>query len=131
MAPPASAYPADHVALAGHGFGHGRGMGQYGSLGYAIDHGWDYKRILGHYYGGTHEGTLEGGDGGYLMKVRIMDRNEKDTIVTGNALTHDNQPVPGNAVLIRRVAVNQWELYSTANAECGPATWGSPFATKI
>ena len=128
-APPASAYPADHVALAGHGFGHGRGMGQYGSLGYSIDHGWDYKRILAHYYGGTHEGTLEGGDGGYLMKVRIMDRNGTDTIVTSSGgMTHDGQPVPGTAVLVRRTGVNLWELY--AADQCGPTTWGSPFATK-
>ena len=31
-------------------------MGQYGSLGYAVDHGWGYKQILGHYYSNTSEG---------------------------------------------------------------------------
>jgi SpoIID/LytB domain protein len=123
-AAPAAAYPADRVALAGHGFGHGRGMGQYGSLGYAIDHGWDYKRILAHYYGGTHEGSLEGGDGGYLMKVRIMDRNGTDTIVTaaqGGFVTIDGDPTPRNAILVRRVGVNQWQVY--AGNTCSGEPW--------
>jgi SpoIID/LytB domain protein len=41
------------VSFVGHGWGHGRGMGQYGALGYAVDHGWGYQQILDHYYGGT------------------------------------------------------------------------------
>jgi SpoIID/LytB domain protein len=123
QATPAGAYPADHVALAGHGFGHGRGMGQYGALGYSIDHGWDYKRILAHYYGGTHEGSLEGGDAGYEMRVRIMDRNGTDTIVTatdGGAVTVDGDPTPQQAILVRRTGVNQWQVFTnTANGSAG------------
>ena len=38
--------------LVGHGWGHGRGMGQYGALGYATG-GWSYTQIVAHYYGGT------------------------------------------------------------------------------
>ncbi len=40
----------------GRGWGHGRGMGQYGALGYAQDHGWNTNQILDHYYGGTTGG---------------------------------------------------------------------------
>jgi hypothetical protein len=36
---------------------HGRGLSQYGALGYAIGSGWDHRRILDHYYGGTTSGT--------------------------------------------------------------------------
>ncbi len=39
------------VTLLVHGYGHGRGMGQYGALGYALDSGWTYQQILTHYYG--------------------------------------------------------------------------------
>ncbi len=39
------------VTLSVHGYGHGRGMGQYGALGYALDNGWTYQQILTHYYG--------------------------------------------------------------------------------
>ena len=53
---PAQAFPGDTVNLEGHGFGHGRGLGQYGSLGYALA-GWDHRRILAHYFGGTTVGS--------------------------------------------------------------------------
>jgi SpoIID/LytB domain protein len=50
-AAPAWALPST-LTIVGHGWGHGRGMGQYGALGYAED-GWTYQQILAHYYGGT------------------------------------------------------------------------------
>ena len=46
------AYPAS-VTVTGRGLGHGDGLSQYGSLGYAVDYGWDWTAILAHYYGGT------------------------------------------------------------------------------
>ena len=38
------------LVVEGRGWGHGRGMGQYGSLGYAIDEGWTRDQILEHFY---------------------------------------------------------------------------------
>jgi stage II sporulation protein D len=38
--------------ITGHGWGHAIGMSQWGADGYA-QHGWDYRRILAHYYQGT------------------------------------------------------------------------------
>jgi stage II sporulation protein D len=54
---PASAEAAKRFTIRGAGFGHGVGMSQYGAMGYA-SHGWDYKRILAHYYTGTALGVL-------------------------------------------------------------------------
>src|SRR5260370_41283035 len=51
-----AASPGTTVTLTGHGFGHGRGMGHYGALGYAIDEGWTYRQILDHFYGGSRLG---------------------------------------------------------------------------
>src|SRR6266480_2741560 len=62
-APPAGAFPGPTVDLVGHGFGHGRGMGQYGSLGYALK-GVAYPEILKKYYGNTTAGNLSGVAGG-------------------------------------------------------------------
>lgn len=45
--------------VAGHGFGHGVGMSQYGAYGYA-SHGKDYRFILAHYYSGTAVVDLPG-----------------------------------------------------------------------
>src|SRR3954471_7320608 len=53
LAPTASA--GTLFLLDGRGWGHGVGMSQWGAEG-AARHGWDYKRILAHYYPGT---TLE------------------------------------------------------------------------
>ena len=56
---PATA-PADiHWEVEGRGFGHGIGMSQYGAYGMG-QNGWDYRRILGHYYTDTELGTAEG-----------------------------------------------------------------------
>jgi SpoIID/LytB domain protein len=76
--PAAQAYPAATVELTGHGWGHGRGLGQWGALGYALDHGWAYSQILNHYYGGTHAGSL-GGD--VPMSVQLTRFDGRDTVV--------------------------------------------------
>jgi SpoIID/LytB domain protein len=52
-APTAIAWPTSDVVITGHGFGHGRGMGQWGAYGYATSYSWNYQQILSHYYGGT------------------------------------------------------------------------------
>ena len=40
------------VIFEGYGRGHGVGMSQYGANAYAKS-GWDYEKILKHYYSGT------------------------------------------------------------------------------
>jgi stage II sporulation protein D len=55
----ATAEAATVQVVRGAGFGHGIGMSQYGAYGLA-QHGWDYRRILGHYYSGTRIGEAPG-----------------------------------------------------------------------
>src|SRR3954451_21668293 len=43
---------ASVLVLRGHGWGHGLGLSQWGTYGYA-KRGWMYDRILAHYYTGT------------------------------------------------------------------------------
>ncbi|GAC1543167.1 MAG: hypothetical protein NVS3B12_31550 [Acidimicrobiales bacterium] len=76
---PAAAASAPSVSLIGHGFGHGRGMSQYGSLGYAIDKGWTYHQILDHYYGGTTAGQAPPDS---IMTVDMTSRDGQETIVS-------------------------------------------------
>ncbi|MGF1598275.1 MAG: SpoIID/LytB domain-containing protein [Acidimicrobiales bacterium] len=61
--PAAAAVAADAATLeiTGRGWGHGRGLGQYGAYGYALDHGWSSTQILDHYYQGTTGGPVPGG----------------------------------------------------------------------
>ncbi len=44
------------VEITGRGWGHGRGLGQYGAYGYAQNYGWTSAQILDHFYGGTVAG---------------------------------------------------------------------------
>jgi stage II sporulation protein D len=53
----APAQGASTLVVTGAGFGHGIGMSQYGTLGFA-QHGWTAPRILAHYYTGTTLGRL-------------------------------------------------------------------------
>lgn len=60
--------------LEGHGYGHGRGMSQWGAQG-AATLGVRYPEILGFYYPGT---TLSQGDDGRSLKVHITGDNDGD-----------------------------------------------------
>ncbi|MBM3828900.1 MAG: hypothetical protein FJW09_09705, partial [Actinobacteria bacterium] len=61
------------IVVTGQGNGHGRGLSQYGALGWAIGRGdgtpWDYTRILDHYYGGTVMGAVPAGQ---RITVRML-----------------------------------------------------------
>ncbi len=55
-----STKPANPTSLriTGRGYGHGRGLGQWGAYGYATQLGWSYRQILEHFYGGTAAGGI-------------------------------------------------------------------------
>jgi len=81
---PAAAHPHSRVEIIGGGWGHGRGMGQYGALGYARDHGWNSRQILDHYYGGTTQGPAPSVD--YLdpdhLRVQLAYMNGRTPTIT-------------------------------------------------
>jgi SpoIID/LytB domain protein len=92
-APVAVSVTDAQVTFTGHGWGHGRGMGQYGALGYAVDHGWSWKQILDHYYGGT---TL-GDAGNPEMTVELTGLNGKPLVVVGTSILVNGQPIGATA----------------------------------
>ena len=65
------------VQFTGHGYGHGRGMGQWGAYGYATT-GASYRDILGLYYGGTTLGT----QGNAPITVALSGQDGADLVVT-------------------------------------------------
>ncbi len=56
--PAAAASGTATIEISGRGWGHGRGLGQYGALGYAENYGWGSEQILDHFYSGTTAGTV-------------------------------------------------------------------------
>jgi len=79
--PHVSTVAGDEMTFSGHGWGHGRGMGQYGALGYAVDQAWTYRQILEHFYGGTVVGNV-GNVGDPEMAVELLAMNGKPLVVT-------------------------------------------------
>jgi SpoIID/LytB domain protein len=76
-APAAPGQAAPTFTISGHGYGHGRGLGQFGSLGYALA-GFRYDQILGHYYGGTWMANI----GLPNITVRLTAADGGETLVT-------------------------------------------------
>jgi len=124
----ASAYPAATVTLTGHGYGHGRGMGQYGALGYAVDHGWSYRQILDHFYGGTSAGSTSTSS---LVTVDMTAHDGQDTIVLqaqGQMVTSpavnlgcgSGQPC---AVRVQRVGAGSFRVYHGTACSGGAGGW--------
>jgi stage II sporulation protein D len=68
FAAPAQADAQTRWVADGAGWGHGIGMSQYGAKG-AAENGWDYRRILGHYYSNTEIGDA----GGRTIRVLLGD----------------------------------------------------------
>lgn len=52
---------SETITITGRGWGHGRGLSQWGAFGYATGRSggpWDHRTILGHYYGDTQAGNI-------------------------------------------------------------------------
>ena len=124
-ASPAAAYPSSTVVISGHGYGHGIGMGQWGSLGYAIgaDNGAGndtYQQILAHYYGNTtltstNDSTaMHGGN----VWVAMTEANAIDTIVSASSGSVSYGSGSAPAVLFHQVGTDLFQI------ETGPGCGG-------
>lgn len=128
-ATPATAAIKGDVTINGHGYGHGRGLSQYGSLGYAVDHGWHYTQILDHYYGGTTLGPVPNND----ITVELLSLRGTTPAITGQAVHVNGVPTNAPVLRVRREAPGQFAI-DTAPACAGPWTsWSGvlPAGTTI
>jgi stage II sporulation protein D len=71
--------PDTVLTVPGHGWGHGRGMGQWGARGYA-EQGKTYPQILATYYDGTTLGTRD-----TTEPIRVLVETSPDVLVTSDA----------------------------------------------
>ena len=106
---PVRAAPGDvNVGLAmvieGQGNGHGRGLSQYGAVGWSTIYGKDWTWILDHYYGGTSMGAVPAGT---RMTVRLTAQDDLQTAVIasgGNAFWVGGTPGYFTSMVAREVA---------------------------
>lgn len=111
--------PPSSVTFRGHGFGHGRGMGQWGALGYAVDHGWTHAQILDRYYGGTVTTSVAPAE----SRVYLAASKGRELIVTqsAGALRVDGHSADVAAARIARLGSGQFRMWRGASCS-GPWT---------
>lgn len=109
---------AEPVALVveGTGYGHGRGMSQWGSYGWAVNNGWSWTRILDHYYGGTTLGDAPA-DARVRVRLAALDGARSVGVVSqaANAVFHVHSRPAWQAV---EVSEGTYDLYSSASRRC-------------
>jgi stage II sporulation protein D len=96
LAAPA-AQAATKLTITGAGFGHGIGMSQYGTYGYAL-HLKSYDFILGHYYTGTTLGAL---DANPEIKV-LLQGGKKSISFSGGLNAGDENLDPAQTYSVKR-----------------------------
>jgi SpoIID/LytB domain protein len=135
VATPAGAAASSSVVLTGHGFGHDIGMGQWGSLGYALgdDAGagnYAYAQILTHFYGGTALETLGTAPAPAAFNsgnvtVAMTENNGDDLIATAASGTLGVAGVTGTptAVLFHLIGPGStYDVYSSGGC-AGQGGW--------
>ena len=123
-AAPAAAAGTPSVTLVGHGFGHGRGMGQYGALGYALDQGWSARTILDYYYGGTQQGTVPNSP--ITVRLTSLDDAAGTWITSGQGFSIGGGHIDaGSAGQVVRVGAS-W-VVNTAFGGCATTAKFGPF----
>ncbi len=122
------------LSVTGHGSGHGRGMGQWGALGYAVDQGWTYSQVLDHFYGGTVAGKAPAGA---VMTVDLTRFDGQDTVVYQSQGKLGMAPAAGVActvgspcaVRITRTGPGTWSVFKGTACSGGPGGWVRTTAT--
>jgi len=118
------------IVIRGHGNGHGRGLSQYGALGWATKLGSSWQDILNFYYGGSGRvlATLTEADAaatpGGVMSVRLQTLDARPTAVISDNSTASWTGATGTygALVARMVSTNVYDVYGAATATCAPDT---------
>lgn len=129
----ADALPPVAIVIRGKGNGHGRGMSQWGALGWATKLNATWTDIINFYYAGSGRtlSTLGPGDAnaqpGGVMSVRLLVHDGKQTAVVSDTKSAQWAGRPGTygALIARPVARNTYDIYASADATCG-GTSGTP-----
>ncbi len=124
----ASVDPSTVINFTGHGWGHGRGAGQYGQLGYAVLGGYNTNQILAHYYSNTTVGSVANNP----IRVLLSANSGNDIVVTSQSpFTVAGSAVAANSeVRMHRNSDGTWEIdRSTNTTGCATNPTWSPLGT--
>jgi SpoIID/LytB domain protein len=109
--------PPPSVTFTGRGYGHGRGMGQWGALGYTVDHGWSGTQVLNHFYGGT---TMAGvSSGGQRVYLTATGGQELRVVQTYGHLRVDGYSGDLTAVRVARLGPGRFRIWGGSSCTGG------------
>ena len=122
--------PPVGVIIRGHGNGHGRGLSQYGSLGWATKLGASWQDILNFYYGGSGRVLTplteadSGATPGGVMSVRLQTLDGRPTAVISDNITASwaGAAAKFGGLVARMVSNNVYDVYGIATATCAADT---------
>ena len=117
------------ILVNGRGFGHGRGLSQYGAYGWATQLGKTWQEILDFYYGGTTLSQLTEIDAGLspggkiTVRLSALDGRQTAVLSDNSTLVLANDPVPGRkwaALVAREIAgtTAQYRVWGSTVAKC-------------
>ncbi|HYH34114.1 MAG TPA: hypothetical protein VD814_03065, partial [Nocardioides sp.] len=117
LAPPATAEEVEGAAargdrtvtIRGHGYGHGRGLSQYGAQKAALE-GRSHRRILGFYYPNTRLGRAGGS-----IKVLLAGDTGNDLVVRDRSRLRVRSLGSGRSWPLAVRAAKQWRITPTAD----------------
>jgi peptidoglycan hydrolase-like amidase len=127
-APPAAAQVApEHEVVAliveGTGFGHGRGLSQWGAYGRAVNGGQTWTQILDAYYGGTTLGTVATSS---RLRVRLLAHDGDSTvgvISPGGSARWGSSTTNYSAIQARATtAANRYDVWARSTVACPAST---------
>jgi len=121
-APIAEAATDDVVAIVieGTGFGHGRGMSQWGAYGYAVDHGWEWNDILDHYFGGTDTATTASDQRITVRLTNYDGLGEVGVVSHGSGVQWNGETAPAMRALETSSGV--FDVYAADKVVCPSAS---------
>ncbi len=113
----------ESLVILGHGFGHGRGMGQYGALALALD-AKSYGEILAHYYPGAVLARLSGPDANPDIRVLISELSGSAAVLSSTAGLEVGGVGAPAGVFVRIVSSSGGSVVAEGPSCRGP--WASP-----
>ena len=115
--------PAGYL-IYGRGFGHGRGLSQFGAYGWATVHGWSWQQILDFYYGGATGNVIAPIDNpNDIIRVWLSAMGTYQTGVVAdvqNAVFLED-PVPGRtwtSLVAREVSEKVYRVWGSTTRRC-------------
>lgn len=104
------------LVVEGVGYGHGRGMSQWGSYGWAVNYGRTWQWILGHYYGGTSVSTTSPTA---RLRVRLVEHDSATIVgVMSTSKRAIWRGVGYSSIQARQVNANRFDIYVANTKRC-------------